>query len=77
MDASYNKLFKLLIDKNMKKGELATAAGVSGSSIAKIGRGENVSVDILIKICRALDCTLDDIMEILPKSAEEETNDGH
>jgi len=77
MDANYNKLFKLLIDKNMKKGELAAAAGVSGSSIAKIGRGENISVDILIKICRALDCTLDDIMEILPKSAEEETNDGH
>jgi len=76
MDANYNKLFKLLIDKNMKKGELATAAGVSGSSIAKIGRGENVSVDILIKICRVLDCTMDDIMEILPKP-EEETNNGH
>ena len=75
MDASYNKLFKLLIDKNMKKGELATAAGVSGSSIAKIGRGENVSVDILIKICRVLDCTMDDIMEILPKPAKEESND--
>ena len=72
MDANYNKLFKLLIDKRMKKGELAAAAGVSGSSIAKIGRGENISVDILIKICRALDCTMDDIMDILPKPAEEE-----
>ena len=75
MDASYNKLFKLLIDKNMKKGELALAAGVSGSSIAKMGRGENIGVDILIRICRALNCTMDDIMEILPKPEEEGAND--
>jgi DNA-binding Xre family transcriptional regulator len=75
MDASYNRLFKLLIDRKMKKGELAAAAGVSGSSIAKLGRGENIKVDILIKICRALDCTMDDIMEILPKT-EEGNNDA-
>ena len=71
MDASYNKLFKLLIDKKMKKNELAEAAGVSCSSIARLGRQENINVDILIKICRALDCKMDDIMDILPKQNEE------
>jgi len=71
MEASYNKLFKLLIDKKMKKNELAEAAGVSCSSIARLGRQENINVDILIKICRALDCKMDDIMDILPKQNEE------
>jgi len=66
MSASYNKLFKLLIDRKIKKGQLATLAGVSYSSIAKLGRGENVNVGILINICRALDCKMDDIMEVLP-----------
>lgn len=70
MDASYNRLFKLLIDRKMKKGELAVAAGISGSSIAKLGRGENIKVDILIKICRVLGCTMDDIMEILPEEKD-------
>ena len=71
MDANYNKLFKLLIDKGMKKGELARASGVSDSSIAKLGRGENVNVDILVRLCRTLDCTMDDIMEIRPRNPEE------
>jgi len=70
MDASYNKLFKLLIDKKIKKGELAKISGVSYSSIAKLGRGENVNVGILINLCRALDCKMDDIMEILPVKDE-------
>ena len=76
MNVSYNRLFKLLIDRKMKKGELAAAAGVSGSSIAKLGRGENIKMDILVKICRALDCTIDEIMEILPNETKEETNDA-
>jgi DNA-binding Xre family transcriptional regulator len=73
-DCSYNKLFKLLIDRKLKKGELATAAGISPSSIAKLGRAENVTVDILIKICRVLDCTIDDLIEILP--AQEVDGEG-
>lgn len=60
---SYNKLWKLLIDKNMNKKTLMEVSGVSPSSIAKLGRGENITTDILIKICNALDCRLEDIME--------------
>ncbi|MBU0278741.1 MULTISPECIES: helix-turn-helix transcriptional regulator [unclassified Gemella] len=60
---SYNKLWKLLIDKGMNKKELMEVSGVSPSSIAKLGRGENITTDILLKICNALDCRLEDIME--------------
>jgi DNA-binding Xre family transcriptional regulator len=58
----------------MRKGELAKAAGISPSSLAKIWRNENVNVDILIKICRVLDCTIDDLMEILPVQNGEDNN---
>jgi len=67
MGASYNKLFKLLIDRKMKKGELQRRSGVSGTSIAKLGRGETVNTDILVKICRALKCDFADIMEMEPE----------
>jgi len=77
MDASYNKLFKLLIDKKMRKNELAAAAGISTSSIARLVRQENVNVDILIKICRALDCKIDDIMDILPVQNKESGKSNH
>jgi len=63
---SYNKLWKLLIDKGMKKGELQKRAQISASSIAKLGKNENVNTDILVKICTALDCELNDIMELVP-----------
>lgn len=66
MDVSYKKLWKLLIDREMKKRELCEKAGISATSLAKLGRGENVNTDILVKICRALDVGIDDIMEILP-----------
>ncbi|MDD4096817.1 MAG: helix-turn-helix transcriptional regulator [Oscillospiraceae bacterium] len=66
MGASYKKLWKLLIDRDMKKQDLSKKAGVSATSIAKLGKGENVNTDILIKICRALGCEINDIMEILP-----------
>lgn len=66
MTVSYNKLWKLLIDKNMMKKELGQIAGVSPSLIAKLGRNENVTVEVLVKICEALDCAMDDIMEIVP-----------
>ena len=64
MAISYNKLWKLLIDKNMNKKDLRLAAGVSTSVIAKLGKGENVTTDILLKICAVLDCDISEIMEI-------------
>ena len=67
MAASYKKLFKLLIDREMKKKELAKAAGVSVATITKMGKdGAVVSSDVLVKICTALGCTMDDIVEIVP-----------
>jgi len=66
MGTSYKKLWKLLIDREMKKRDLCVKAGVSATSLAKLGKGENVNTDILVKICLALDCGIDDIMEILP-----------
>lgn len=64
MGVCYNKLFKLLIDKNMKKGDLCEAASVSPSSMAKLKNGENVNTDILVRICRVLQCEPGDIMEM-------------
>ncbi len=70
MAVSYNKLWKLLIDKNMKKKELGEAAGISNSLIAKLGKNENVTVDVLVRICSALDCGIDDIMELVPEDRQ-------
>lgn len=64
MRISYKRLWKLLIDLNMKKSDLKEKAGISSSSIAKLGRNENVNTDILLKICIALNCKLEDIMEL-------------
>jgi len=63
MGISYKKLWKLLIDKNMNKGDLQRTAGISASSIAKLSKGENVQTDLLVKICSALRCDTSDIME--------------
>lgn len=60
---SYNKLWKLLIDKNMKKTQLKEISGISTASIAKLGRNENITTAVLVKICEALDCDFSDIME--------------
>ena len=65
MAISYKKLWKLLIDRGMKKGELQQKAGISSSSIAKLGKNENVNTDILVKICNALGCSLQEIMELV------------
>ena len=66
--ASYKKLFKLLIDREMKKKDLAQAAGISIATITKLGKdGAVVSSDVLVKICTALNCTMDDIVEIVPE----------
>lgn len=70
MSVSYNKLWKLLIDKNMKKKELGEAAGISNSLIAKLGKNENVTVDVLVRICTALGCGIDDIMELIPEEQQ-------
>ena len=61
---SYNRLWKLLIDRGIKKQELQKMSEVSAASIAKMGRCENVTTDVLVRICDALDCTMDDILEI-------------
>jgi conserved domain protein len=66
MTVSYKKLWKLLIDHDMKKKDLAKAAGISNYTITKMSKGENVTVDILGKICLALNCSIDDIMEFIP-----------
>lgn len=67
MAVSYKRLWKLLIDRDMKKKELAERANLSTYTINKLNRGENVNTDTLAKICRALNCTFDDIMEVLPE----------
>ena len=65
MAASYKKLWKLLIDKDMKKEDLRQKAGITTTAMAKLGRNETVHMDILLKICNALDCKLEDILEIV------------
>jgi DNA-binding Xre family transcriptional regulator len=64
MDISYNKLWKLLIDKKMNRRDLKEATGISTATIAKLGKGENVTTSVLLKICKALNCDISDIMEI-------------
>ena len=71
MVVSYKKLWKILIDKDMKKKDLQVAAGVSWASITKLSKSENVSMDVLIKICKVLDCDIGDIMELKPDEEPE------
>jgi len=61
---SYNRLWKLLIDKKMNKKDLRLATGVSTAVIAKLGKGENVTTDVLLRICNVLNCDIADIMEV-------------
>lgn len=65
MAVSYKKLWKMLIDKDMKKKDLCAIAGISTASVTKMGKGGHVTTEVLMKICTALDCTMDDIMEIV------------
>ncbi|KLL30864.1 helix-turn-helix domain-containing protein [Streptococcus agalactiae] len=65
MRFSYNKLWKLLIDKGWTKSELRKKAGISSSTIAKLGKGDNITTGILLKICITLDCKIEDIVEIV------------
>lgn len=66
MRFSYNKLWKLMIDKGINKKTLCEMSGISATSVAKLGNGGNVNTEILLKICTALNCGVDDIMEIVP-----------
>lgn len=66
MAASYKKLWKLLIDKDLKKKDLAKIANISNYTVTKLTRGDNVTTDVLGRICEALDCSIEDIMEFIP-----------
>ena len=70
MSVSYKKLWKLLIDKNMIKKQLREQAGLTTNVIAKLGKDENVSTEVLCKICKVLDCGIEDIIEIVPDEEE-------
>jgi DNA-binding Xre family transcriptional regulator len=70
MIVSYKKLWKLLIDKDMKKKDLQAAAGVSWASITKMSKGETVSMETLMKVCNVMQCDIGDVMEIIPDTAE-------
>ena len=65
-EISYKRLWKMLIDKDLKKKDLAAVAGVSQSSIAKMSRGEAISMEVILKICTALDCDIGEICEAIP-----------
>lgn len=72
MRISYNKLWKLLIDRNMNKQDLKKMCGISSASVAKLGKGDNITTDILLRICIALECDIADIMEIVKDESVEE-----
>ena len=67
MEVSYKKLWKVLIDKDMKKKDLQSAAGISWASVTKLSKGETVSMEVLIKICKTLECNIGDIMDLIPE----------
>ena len=66
MSVSYKKLFKLLIDKDLKKKDLREMAGIGNSTMTKLANNENVTMEVMAKICSALDCKIDHVVEILP-----------
>ena len=68
MAVSYKKLWKLLIDKDMKKKDLCTKAGISSASVTKMGKNGHVTTEVLLKVCTALNCQMEDIIEIIPEN---------
>lgn len=66
MDVCYNKLFKMLIDRGMKKTQFRKLIGISEGTLAKLSHNENVSLDVIVKICRKMNCTVDEILDIVP-----------
>ena len=73
MEVSYKKLWKILIDKDMKKKDLQAAAGISWASVTKLSKGETVSMEVLRKVCKTLNCDIGDIMELIPTEENETT----
>ncbi len=67
MEVSYKKLWKLLIDRDMKKKDLQAAAHISWASVTKMSKGETVSMEVLMKVCKVLNCDIGDIMELVPE----------
>ena len=74
MDLSYKKLWKLLIDKGMNKGDLAEITGLSPTTISKLSKGENVTTDVLARICQALNCRIEDIVETIEEDNDRKRN---
>ena len=72
MSVSYKKLWILLIERNMKKTDLRIKSGISTGALAKLGRNENVNTEVLAKICRTLDCKIEDIMEMVDEGDKNE-----
>ncbi len=70
MAVCYNKLWKILIDRRMSKTQLIKAAQISTNAMAKLGKNEDVRVEVLVRICGVLNCSIDDIMDIIPKEIE-------
>ena len=68
MAVSYKKLWKLLIDRDIKKKDLSSMAGISPATITKMGKGGHVTTEVLVKICTALSCKMEDIVEIVPEN---------
>ena len=66
MEVSFKKLWKMLIDKDMKKKDLQASAGISWASVTKLSKNENVSKEVLMKVCQAMNCDIGDIMELIP-----------
>ena len=76
MKLSYKKLWVKLVELDMKKTELAKKAGISSASVAKLGKGANITTDVLLKICEYLNCDISDIVEVVPdESANDNTGD--
>ena len=74
MAVSYNRLFKLMIDKKMRKKDLCELVGVSTSTMSKMGRDEIVSLEVIDRICQKLNCGIEDVLEILPDSPDNGTS---
>lgn len=73
MKLSYKKLWVILVERDLKKTEFAKKAGISTASIAKLGKGANVTTDVLLKICEYLECNISDIVEVVPDDAADDT----
>ena len=74
MRVSYKKLWKMLIDRDMSKTDLRLLAGISSTSLAKLGKDESVTTNVLVKVCTALDCNIGDIMDISDECKKSEKN---